>query len=99
MIKSRGLKHPKKQSQFHCTKGPGLLGYKSLKYQYNNPTHMSGQKLPPPGKWYLCFQIDGESARSEQCFKSHVLTKLIYLILEIESFEQQFVIIKKGCYC
>ena len=35
-----------------------LLGYDALQCQHRNRTHRSGQKLPPPGKGYLCFQMD-----------------------------------------
>ena len=71
-----------------------LLGYDSLKCQDRNRTHRSGQKLFPPGKWYICFQIYGETAHDAQFSNSRVLTKVIYLVLNIESFEQQCVIIK-----
>ena len=39
-----------------------ILGSYSLKCQYKHTTHMTGQKLPPSGKEYLCFQTDGETA-------------------------------------
>ena len=71
-----------------------LLGSESLQNQYNNTTHRPYQKLPPPGKYYLCFKIDGESYRAAQCNKSHELTKAIDLIICIGSFDQQCVIIK-----
>ena len=38
--------------------------------------------------------MDGKTAHTAQCSKSCALTKVIDLILEIESFEQQCVIIK-----
>ena len=47
---------------------------------------MAGQKLPPSGKEYLCFQTDGKTTHSVQCAKSRELTKVIDLILDIESF-------------
>ena len=46
-----------------------LLGSELLKYQENNTTHRPGQKPPQPGKEYINFQIDGESARAAQCVK------------------------------
>ena len=41
-----------------------LLGSESLQYQDNKTTHRPGQKLIPPRKEYLIFQIYGESAHS-----------------------------------
>ena len=38
--------------------------------------------------------MDGEKAHTAQCYKSSALTKVIDLIINIESFEQQRVIIK-----
>ena len=38
-----------------------LLGSDSLRFQHNNRTHSPGQKLPPPGKYYLCFQMGGKN--------------------------------------
>ena len=40
------------------------------------------------------FQSDGKYAHAYQCDKSSALTKVIDLIIEIESFEQKCVIIK-----
>ena len=61
-----------------------LLGSDSLKCQHKNRTHRLGQKLPPPGKYYLCFQLGGEIAHAAQCSKSRTLTKVIDLVLDIE---------------
>ena len=61
-----------------------MLVSESLKYQDNNTTHRPGQKPPQPGKEYINFQIDGESARAAQCVKEHELTKVIDLIPCIE---------------
>ena len=49
---------------------------------------MSGQKLLPYGKNNIYFKMDGKTTHDSQCSKSHVLTKLIGLILDIESFEK-----------
>ena len=38
--------------------------------------------------------MDEKTAHAAQCFKSRVLTKVIDLIISIESFEQQCSIIK-----
>ena len=59
-----------------------------------NRSHRLGQKLPPHGKYYLCFQIYGKTAHAAQCYKPRALNKAIGLILKIHSFEQQCVIIK-----
>ena len=41
------------------------------------------------------FQKDGKSAYASQCAKSRVLNKLIYIILDIDSFDQKCVILKQ----
>ena len=51
-------------------------------------------KLPPVGKQYTCFQIDGKSAHTENCVKSRILTKVIDCVLSIDKFEQKCVAIK-----
>ena len=71
-----------------------LFGSDSLKCQHKNITHRPGQKLTPPVKQYLCFQMGGETAHYEQCLNSHALTKVIHLIIDMESFENKCVIIK-----
>ena len=38
--------------------------------------------------------MDGENAHAAQCLKSRTLTKVIDLMIAIESFEQQCVILK-----
>ena len=60
-----------------------LSGYDSPKFQHNIRTHRPGQKL-----------MDWEIAHAAQCYKSRASTKVIYLILDIESFEQQCFILK-----
>ena len=52
------------------------------------------KKLPPLGKEYFCFQIDGKSYHAVHCAKSRVSIKVIDTILEIDSFDQQCVISK-----
>ena len=39
--------------------------------------------------------MDGETDHAAQCSKSHTLTKMIDLIIDIESFEPKCVIIKE----
>ena len=41
-------------------------------------------KLPPAGKEYLCFQINGELSHAVQCVKSQIINKSIYCILYID---------------
>ena len=60
-----------------------LLGSDPLKCQHKNRTHRQGQKIPPPRKDYLCFQMVGKPAHSAQCSDSRTLTKMIDLILGI----------------
>ena len=82
------LKLPKNNHGVTAPSAHILSGYDSLKCQHNNRTHRPGQKLPPPGKWYLLFQIDGKTVHSTQFSKSRALNKFIGLIIEIESFEK-----------
>ena len=63
-----------------------FLGSDSLKCQHKKRTHRPVQKLPPPGKEYLCFIMGGKTSHAAQCSMSRSLTKVIYLILDIESF-------------
>ena len=42
----------------------------------------------------MCFQVNRKSPDATQCVKSRVLNKAIYSILSIDTFEQQFVVIK-----
>ena len=85
------------QEKNHSDTAPNaqvLLGYDSLKYKQNYTTNSPGQKIPPPWKEYIFFQIDGKNARAEYCAKSLLLAKVIDFILEIELFYQQCVILK-----
>ena len=54
-----------------------ILGSDTLQCQHNITTHMTHQKLNQYGKEYLCFQIDGGTSLSEQCYKSRALSKII----------------------
>ena len=51
-------------------------------------------KLPPSGKEYLCFQINGKSSHAAQCVKSRIMNKAIDSILSINILEQKCVVIK-----
>ena len=43
----------------------------------------------------MCFQVDNKSPHAAQCVKSKVLKKTIDSILSINTFEQQFVVMKR----
>ena len=51
-------------------------------------------ELPPSGKEYLCFQINGKSSHAAQCVKSRIVNKDVDSILSIDTSEQQCVVIK-----
>ena len=42
------------------------------------------EKLPPVGKEYMCFQIDGKYAHEAKCVKSMIMTKVVYCVLSID---------------
>ena len=52
------------------------------------------QEIPPAGKEYLCFQINGRSYHASQCVKSQIMNKSIDYILYIDTFEQQCFVIE-----
>ena len=52
------------------------------------------EKLPPAGKENMCFQIDGKSAQAARYVKYRIMTKVIYCVISIYEFEQQYVVIK-----
>ena len=52
------------------------------------------KQLPPAGKEYFCFQINGKYPHAAQCVKSWILNNSIDSILSIDTFEQQYVVIK-----
>ena len=63
----------------------------------NTITTTTTPQLPtmaPSGKQYLCFQVEGESSHAAKCSKSIALIKFLKKIFEVESIEQQFIIIK-----
>ena len=88
------LKSPLKNHSFTAPSDLILLGSDSLQCQHSNRTHRSGPKLPPPRKEHLCFQIYRKPSHATQCPKSRTLNEVIDLIIEIESFKQQCVIVK-----
>ena len=51
-------------------------------------------KLPPAGKEYLCFQINGKSSQAVMCVKSRIMTKVINYIPSIDTSGQQCVVLK-----
>ena len=76
--------HPKKNHGVTAPSAHILLRYYLLKCQRKNRTHRPGQKLPPPGKKYLCSKMGGETSHAAQCYKSSATTKAIDLILAIK---------------
>ena len=42
----------------------------------------------------MCFQNDGKTAHDAKCIKFRIMTKVIYSVLSIDTFEQQCVVIK-----
>ena len=55
----------------------------------NTPT-----TLPPIGKEYMCFQKYGKTALASRCIKLRIMTKVIYSVILIDTFEQQYVVLK-----
>ena len=51
-------------------------------------------RLPPVGKEYMCFQNYGKTAQAARCIRSRIITKVIDSVLSIDTFEQQFVVLK-----
>ena len=78
---SQTFETPPKNHSVTTSSAQVLLGTDSLQYKHNNITHSPGQKLPPPGKYYLCFQIGGKIAHAVQCAKSRSLNKVIDSII------------------
>ena len=39
------------------------------------------ENLPPVGKKYMCFHIDGKSVQAPKCVKSRIMTRVIDLVL------------------
>ena len=42
----------------------------------------------------MCFQKDGKTAQAARCIKSRIMTKVIDSVLSIDTFEQQFFVLK-----
>ena len=42
----------------------------------------------------MCFHIDGKSAQTAKCVKSRIISKLIDCVLSMDTFEQQFFVLK-----
>ena len=74
------------------TKVQPNLNPRILEQSHSTPT--APLKLTQSGKYYPCFQIDRETAQTAQCTKSRALTKLIDSIIDIESFDQKYVVVK-----
>ena len=51
-------------------------------------------KLPPAGKEYMCFHIDGKSAQASTFVKSKIITKVIDCVLSVNISVQQCVMLK-----
>ena len=51
-------------------------------------------KLYSVGKEYTCFQNDGKTAQVAKYVRSRIMTRVIDYILPIDTFEQQFVVLK-----
>ena len=49
--------------------------------------------LPKIGKEYMCFQREGKTDQAARCIKSRIIIKVIYYILLIDTFEQQYVVL------
>ena len=85
---------PKTQLQFHCTKGQRyvVIWYTKIPTQYHNSYETS--ETPSIYKIVYTFQTDGKTAHAAQCAKSKSLTKFIFLVIYIKSFEKKYVIFK-----
>ena len=89
------LKHQEKYLQCHFIRCSRIFRNNINTEIIWRNLHMTFKKLPPPGKQYFCFQIDGKSSRAVQCSKSCVLTKVFYTITDIDLFEHKYVIFKE----
>ena len=43
----------------------------------------------------MCFMKEGKSDQAAKCMQSRILTKVIYSVLSINTFEQQFVMLNR----
>ena len=46
-------------------------------------------KLPPVDKEHIYFRIDDKSAQSTKCVKYRIITKLVYFVISIDTFEKK----------
>ena len=42
----------------------------------------------------MCFQKNGKIAQAARCIQSRIMTKVIYSVLYVDTFEQQCVVLK-----
>ena len=61
----------------------------SSRLNFNTPTI-----LPPVGKECMCFMKEGKYDQAVRCIKSSIMTKVIAFFLSIDTFEQQFAVLK-----
>ena len=91
----QSFEKPKKNNHsVNATNDHILLVSDSLQRNHKSINYRTGQKLLTPRKWYLCFKMDNKTDHIAQCSKLRALTKVIDLIIEIESFEQKCGILK-----
>ena len=50
--------------------------------------------LPPVSKEYMYFQKDGKNSQAARCIKSRIMTNVIDYVLLVDTFEQQYVVLK-----
>ena len=62
--------------------------------QYGTRWVTQKKTITPADKEYLCLHINKTSYHADQCVKSQILNKTIDFILYIDTFEQQFLVIK-----
>ena len=74
--KSQSLASPIKHNHSSSTPSTNQIFYRAIfvpdkiKCQRYTTTHTPGQKLPPSGKEYICFQTDGINYRVAKCVRS-----------------------------
>ena len=52
------------------------------------------EKLPPVGKDFMCFQIDGKYAQEDKCVKFRIMTNVVDCVLSTDKLEQQCFVLK-----
>ena len=50
--------------------------------------------LTPVDKQYICFLKEGKFDQAARCIKSRIITKVIDYVISIDTFEQQYVVLK-----